>query len=73
MDIEIILDPNLTPEQVAEIAVAAEKGARTLRRKPRGGRRRSYAEVAGILDHEGLPPRFGDRWNSRALRNILTR
>ncbi len=26
MDIEIILDPNLTPEQVAEIAVAAEKG-----------------------------------------------
>ena len=26
MDIEIILDPNLTPKQVAEIAVAAEKG-----------------------------------------------
>jgi alkanesulfonate monooxygenase SsuD/methylene tetrahydromethanopterin reductase-like flavin-dependent oxidoreductase (luciferase family) len=31
MDIEIILDPNLTPEQVAEIAMAAEKGGvRTL-------------------------------------------
>ena len=31
MDIEIILDPNLTPGQVAEIAVAAEKGGvRTL-------------------------------------------
>ncbi len=31
MDIEIVLDPNLTPEQVAEIAVVAEKGGiRTL-------------------------------------------
>ena len=31
MDIEIVLDPDLTPEQVAEIAVVAEKGGvRTL-------------------------------------------
>ena len=31
MDIEIILEPDLTPQQVAEIAVAAEEaGARTL-------------------------------------------
>lgn len=46
---------------------------RRLRRKPRGGRRMSFAAIAAELDRQGRPTRGGGRWTAEAVRKIVTR
>ncbi len=47
--------------------------ARELRRKPRGGKRRSLAEVARVLYAEGHATRRGGRWCAGSLQKVLGR
>jgi len=44
---------------------------RKLRRKPRGGTRRSYAEIARILNEEQRPPRKAAEWSRGTVAAIL--
>jgi DNA invertase Pin-like site-specific DNA recombinase len=46
---------------------------RQLRRKPRGGQRLSYAEVADVLNREGLSTRTGKPWNRGTVHAICKR
>jgi len=46
---------------------------RSLRRKPRGAPRLSFAKIARALDGEELPTRGGGSWTSGAVARILTR
>ena len=46
---------------------------RELRRKPRGGKRRSFADMAAILNEEGHPTRHGGPWTRGAVHKILSR
>jgi len=41
-----------------------------LRRKPRGGKRRSFGQVAGILNAEGRPTRTGRPWSRSAVHKL---
>ncbi|MCE5268047.1 MAG: recombinase family protein [Planctomycetaceae bacterium] len=53
--------------------VKALNRLRQLRRKPRGGRRLSYAEVADALNCEGLSTRSGKPWNRGTVHSICKR
>ena len=44
-----------------------------LRRKPRGGRRKSFAQIAAILNAEGCATRTGKPWNPGTVWAILRR
>lgn len=46
---------------------------RSLYRKPRGGERRTFAEIARELDERGRPTRTGAPWSRAAVAKILTR
>lgn len=46
---------------------------RQLRRKPRGRKRRSYADVARILNEENRPTRHGRPWRPSSIYDILKR
>ena len=46
---------------------------RALYRKPRGGERRSWAEIARILNAEGHATRTGVPWSGMTVRQILAR
>ena len=46
---------------------------RALRRKPKGGQRRSFAEIASILNEEGVLSRTGKPWAPEVVRRILLR
>ena len=43
---------------------------KVLRRKPRGGKRMSWAEVASHLNAEGLFNRSGDEWSRQSLHKV---
>jgi DNA invertase Pin-like site-specific DNA recombinase len=45
--------------------------ARTLRRKPKNKKQKSYAAVATALNAEGHTNRRGGDWTSQSVRNIL--
>lgn len=53
--------------------VKAINRLRQLRRKPRGGRKLSYAEVADMLNREGLSTRMGKPWNRGTVHAICKR
>jgi len=44
-----------------------------LRRKPRGDRRRSFAEIAAVLNEAGLRTRYGRSWNRGTVHAICKR
>ena len=44
-----------------------------LRRKPRGGERRSYREIAEILNTESVPTRSGCPWSASTVGGIIAR
>ncbi|HET6323608.1 MAG TPA: recombinase family protein [Planctomycetaceae bacterium] len=44
-----------------------------LRRKPRGGERASFAEIADLLNTDGVPTRYGKPWNAAVIRSICLR
>ena len=46
---------------------------RKLRRKPRGGRRRSWAEIARELDDRGIPTKTGCSWSRGVIWSIARR
>lgn len=46
---------------------------RDLYRKPRGGRRRSMAQIAQVLNEEGLNPHSGAQWNRGSVWALLKR
>lgn len=46
---------------------------RELRRKPKKGPRRSFAEIAAILNQEGVPTRSGRPWAAQTVGGILRR
>ena len=46
---------------------------RELRRKPRLGKRLSFAGIAALLNAEGRPTRTGKPWVAETVRGILTR
>lgn len=46
---------------------------RMLHRKPRLGKRRTYAQIASILNKEGHPTRHGSLWNRGTVHLICTR
>lgn len=46
---------------------------RSLRRKPKGGDRMSFAKIAATLDEQGHASRSGKPWTAEAVRKILTR
>jgi len=52
---------------------ATRERMKSLRRKPRGAPRLSFAKIARALDGEGLPTRGGGSWTSGAVARILTR
>jgi DNA invertase Pin-like site-specific DNA recombinase len=41
------------------------------RMKSLRGDRRSYGQIAAVLDSEGLPPRYGQAWNAIVVNRIL--
>ena len=49
------------------------KRIRELRRKPRKGKRRSYAKIADMLNAEGRPTRHGRPWKPATVFNICNR
>jgi DNA invertase Pin-like site-specific DNA recombinase len=53
--------------------VKALNRLRQLRRKPRGGQRPSYAEVADLLNREGLSTRTGKPWSRGTVHAICKR
>lgn len=55
----------------AEVAVLDR--IKQLRRKPRGGDRRSFGEVADLLNTEGLATRTGKSWNRGTVHAICQR
>jgi DNA invertase Pin-like site-specific DNA recombinase len=55
----------------AEAAVVAR--IRELHRKPHGHPRRSLAEIARILNDEGVPTRTGGQWSRSTLHQIVGR
>jgi DNA invertase Pin-like site-specific DNA recombinase len=52
---------------------AALERIRTLRQKPRGGDRLSYAAIAETLNREGVPVRRSGKWHPGAVRRIVLR
>lgn len=46
---------------------------RALRRKPKKGDRKSFAEIAAILNGEGIPTRSGRPWAAQTVGGILRR
>jgi DNA invertase Pin-like site-specific DNA recombinase len=44
-----------------------------LRRKPRGGERASFADIADMLNTDGVPTRYGKPWNAAVIRSICVR
>ncbi len=46
---------------------------RQLRRKPPGGQRLSYAEIADMLETDGVPTRYGKPWAAGTVRAICER
>lgn len=46
---------------------------RQLRRKPRGGKRATFAEIAERLNTEGLPTRTGSQWRAGTVHRIVRR
>jgi len=53
--------------------LVALEAMRRLARKPRGGQRRSYAQVAAELNASGVPTRTGTPWAATVVRRILQR
>lgn len=49
------------------------KRMKTLHRKPRGGKRRTMAEVARVLNQEQRASRSGVPWSRQSVRTILQR
>ena len=43
---------------------------KALRRKPKGGRPRSYQGIADILNANAIPPRAGAKWHASSVRNV---
>ncbi len=46
---------------------------RELHRKPRGEKRRSFGEIARVLEEEGRGSRSGKPWSRSSVRAILSR
>lgn len=44
---------------------------RSLRRKPRGGKRMSFAAIADRLNEENIPTRTGKQWHPEVVRRIF--
>jgi DNA invertase Pin-like site-specific DNA recombinase len=51
----------------------AIKRMKALRRKPKGGERLSFAEIAATLNAEGVASRTGKPWAGEVVRRILSR
>ena len=43
---------------------------KALRRKPKGGRPRSYQKIGDILNANAIPPRAGAKWHASSARNV---
>lgn len=46
---------------------------RKMHRKPRGGERMSFAQIASALTEREIPTRYGKPWNKATIRSILAR
>ena len=44
---------------------------RSLRRKPKGGKRMTFAAIAEKLNQEGIPSRTGKPWHAEVIRRLL--
>lgn len=44
---------------------------RSLRRKPKGGKRMSFANIADKLNRDGIPTRTGAPWHGEVVRRLL--
>jgi hypothetical protein len=44
---------------------------RALRRKPKGGKRKSFADIAQKLNDDGIPSRTGKPWHPEVIRRLL--
>ena len=58
---------------VAGVLAATLAMMKRLYRKPRGGRRRSFRQVALALNDAGRPTRQGGPWQAATVRGILMR
>lgn len=54
---------DVAPETIAQI--------RSLRRKPKGGQRKTYKEIAEILNLRGVPTLNGQPWTHQTVRHAL--
>ena len=65
--------PSTKPYGYVDGEKAVLKRMKRLHRKPRGGERPSYYQVAKRLNEEGLTSRSGRPWSYASVRRILTR
>ncbi len=44
---------------------------RSLRRKPKGGKRMTFSAIAARLNQDGIPSRTGKPWHGEVIRRFL--
>ena len=54
-----------------EVAPETVAYLRRLRRRPKGKKRRTYKEIAKLLNLEGIPTLNGQAWNLQTVKNAL--
>lgn len=54
-------------------AAEVESRIRELRRKPRGGKRRGYGEIAEALESEGFATKSGRPWSRSSVQSVCRR
>jgi DNA invertase Pin-like site-specific DNA recombinase len=56
-----------------EVAPRTVAYIRRLRRKPKGMKRKTYYQIAGILNEDGIPTLNGQPWNLQTIRHAIQR